>query len=85
MKTYKVNRGFMAYQFDGKPIYSVGIESNAIKKAGDYHCIVGKSEAEFNISYDDCLALVTKYGEDKAIRTIRGKSVFIVPLSEVKK
>ena len=84
MKTYKVNRGFMAFQF-GVPtgLYSVGIECNALKKAGDYHCIVGKGEQVFDISYDDALALVGKYGEDKVIRKQRGKNVFIIPLRDL--
>ncbi len=86
MKTYKVKRGFMAFQFEnGKPTYSVGIEASAIKSAGSYRCIVGKSEQEFDISYDDILSLVGKYGEDKVIRKIRGKDVFIVPLKDVPK
>ena len=86
MKIYKVKRGFMAFQFDpGQPVYSVGIEANAIKTAGEYHCIVGKSEQEFDITYDDILALMVKYGEDKVIRKMKGKNVYIVPLRDVKK
>ena len=84
MKNYKVNKGFMAFQFDpGKPVYSVGIEANAIKKAGVYHCVVGKSEQKYDITYDDVLSLIGKYGEDKIIRKRNGKNVYIVPLREV--
>lgn len=82
MKVYKVKRGFMAYQFD-KPTYCVGIEMNALRTAGKYHCIVGKEEKEFDISYDQALGLVERYGEDKVIRKIKGKNVFIVPVEEL--
>lgn len=81
MKIYKVKRGFMAYQFD-KPTYCVGIEMNALRTAGQYHCVVGKEEKEFDISYDQALGLVEKYGEDRAIRRVRGKRVFIVPIKD---
>lgn len=83
MKDYKVNKGFMAFQFDGKPVYSIGIESNALRNAGAYHCIVGKSGVEVDVSMDDIVRLLAKYGESKLIRKIKGKDVFIVPLKEV--
>lgn len=70
----------MAYQFD-KPTYCVGIEMNALRTAGQYHCVVGKEEKEFDISYDQALGLVERYGE-KVLRKIRGKQVFIVPVEE---
>jgi len=81
MKNYKVKRGFIAYQFD-KPTYCVGIEMNALKTAGQYHCVVGKEEKEFDISYDQALGLVERYGGDKIIRKVSGKDIFIVPVEE---
>lgn len=78
---YKVKNGFMAFQFD-KPTYCIGIEVNAIHKAKVYDCIIGKGETKITISYSDCLSLVEKYGEDRILRKIRGKNVFIVPVKE---
>ena len=72
----------MAYQFTGMPVYSVGIECNALKSADIYHCIIGKEKKELTISYEQALGLVGKYGEDKVIRKIKGKNVFIVPINE---
>jgi hypothetical protein len=80
---YKIKKGFMAYQFD-KPTYCIGIETRALKKAGIYHCTVGKEGKKFDITYDQALGLVERYGE-KVLRKIRGKQVFIVPVEEFSK
>ena len=80
---YKVNSGFMAFQFE-KPTYCFSIECNALKEHQIYHCTIGKKEVKtFDVTYDDALELVGKYGEDKIIRKQRGKNVFIIPVSEV--
>jgi hypothetical protein len=83
MYNYTVKKGFMAFQFGDTPLYSIGIESEALKKEGEYKCIIGKEQKEMVVSLSDVERLILKYGEDKVIRKIKGKNVYIVPVKEV--
>ena len=83
-KVYKVEKGFMAFQFDeGKPVYSIGIEKNAITTHGIYKCVIGKEKREVTVTLDDIDRLIEKYGRHRIIRKRNNKPIYIIPLRDI--
>lgn len=80
---FKINRGFMAYQFGEKPTYCIGVSVDALQKAGTYECIVGKEEKRFTLTFQKALELVGKYGQDKVIRIKNWGKFFVLPVKDL--
>ncbi len=78
---YKVKKGFMAFQF-GAPTYCIGIECQALNKAGEYECVIGKEEKKIVVSLLAVNDLIEKYGRDKIVRKTGGKDCYIIPVKE---
>lgn len=81
MTLYKVERGFMAFQF-GEPTYCIGIECNALNKAGEYICVIGKEQKRIVVSLSAVNDLIKRFGSDKIIRKTGGKNCYIIPVKE---
>lgn len=85
MRNYRVNSGFMAFQFNGgKPTWCIGIECNALAQAGEYHCIVGKGKTTCDVTLDTVNKLIDKYGLNNILRKQHGKNIYVIPVHEVK-
>lgn len=85
MKIHKVKTPFMTRegQFErGKHTLVVGIEVNALKKAGEYRVYIGNNKKDYyDITYAEALDIYRKHGSNAL--TKRGvKRVFILPVNK---
>lgn len=82
-KIYKVKSPFMSRpgQFEpGKSSLCIGVEADALKKAGEYSVYLGTSKRKcYDVTYDEAMGFVAQFGKN-AQWVRKGKQVFILPV-----
>lgn len=83
---YHVKSGFMAFQFNEKGDYSIGLDCSALDGSSEYEITVGKDEhTTYFITREEIQALMNRYGRDKIVRRRGYKDMYIIPVSEMRR